>query len=92
MSKEDKFAMTPLEQLSFLCPELQIVIKQIEDEYDKSCEDAKQRRKNIIKYDNDLFKANILCGKLINNARKQRYVSLNSLREFWGGFFYDNPK
>ena len=92
MKDEDKIGMAPLDQLSFLCPELQIAIKQIEDEYDKSCEDAKERRKNILKYDNDLFKANVLCGDLIHNARKQRYTSLISLREFWGDFFYDNPR
>jgi hypothetical protein len=92
MSEEDKFAMSPLEQISSLCPELQIAIKQIEDEYDKSCEDAKHRRENIIKYEKDLFKANILCNELVTNAVKQRHTSLKSLREFWGGFFYDNPR
>lgn len=84
--------MTPLEQTLFLCPELQITIKKIEDAYDKSCEDAKQRRKNIIEFETDLFKANILCGELIYNSRKQRDASLKSLREFWGEFFYDNPR
>ena len=49
MSEEDKFAMSPLEQISSLCPELQIAIKHTKNTFEQG-----EIRRQITQYENAL--------------------------------------
>jgi hypothetical protein len=79
-------------KLELLCPELQVALKEMEDEYDIACRDAKNRRESIIKNETCIFEANIVCGSLIKKARDKKFATVKSLRNQWGNFFYDNPR
>ena len=77
------------EQMSVLNPELQSALFDMEEIYKKRLEEAKTVRKNIIDLEGDVFKANIRCGDLTKFAVNIRYITLKSLREKWGDFFYN---
>ena len=77
------------EQMSVLNPELQVALNDMEENYKKSIEKAREVRKNIIDLEGDVYKANIRCGALAKEAVDIRYITIKSLREKWGKFFYN---
>ena len=79
-------------QLECLCPELQVAIHELEEEYNSEVAKGKERRKFIIENQYDLYEANLVCGKIIKTAMNKRYKMIKELREIWGDFFYHNPQ
>ena len=80
------------EQMENLAPELQVELYNMEERYDREIHTARMIRKEILNATNDLFEANITCGKMVRAAQKTRNDKIKELRNKWGKFFYDNPK
>ena len=80
------------EQMDKLAPEIQVELYNMEERYDREIQTAKIIRREILDTTHDLFEANITCGQMVQVAKKTRQDKIKDLREFWGKFFYDNPK
>jgi len=80
------------EQMDALSPELQVAIHLMEEEYDNAISNAKNMRGHMIKITSNLLEANRACKESITEAIGIRNSTINSLREKWGKFFYDNIK